>query len=193
MDREPIKAENMTKKTIYAKELMERWKINDLDLINLILEGLPAYDSQNTVRIEIQPNSAGRYPCYFDYRYVESIPYVSSLNLRRELTHYDGQYSSFINHLKSNINKIVFLPSDVEIFEKEHPASSIKTKYVRKSQQDKEKCRIEAKILWDKDPSKTIADVIMQCESGMNYTEKTVRGWIKDECPNPKAGRRKKC
>ena len=60
------------------------------------------------------------------------------------------------------------------------------------------KCREFAAQIWNKDPQVTIADMIFRDElapytvnkKGDMYTEKTIRNWIKDLCPNRSQGRR---
>jgi hypothetical protein len=64
-------------------------------------------------------------------------------------------------------------------------------------QRHKKQCRRVAKPLWEKYPTMTIADMILldeishACE-GKVYTDKTLRNWIKDLCPDPSPGRRPK-
>jgi hypothetical protein len=78
---------------------------------------------------------------------------------------------------------------------KQHPAE----KRLRPCQIAKNKTREVASKLWEKDPQMTIADMINLSEilevskkSELTYyTEKTMRNWIKDLCPNRKPGRRK--
>ena len=67
----------------------------------------------------------------------------------------------------------------------------------RESNKHHAACREVAKSLWEKDRSITIADMIICDEitaacDGHNYTEKIMRGWINDLCPNRKPGRRPK-
>ena len=94
----------------------------------------------------------------------------------------------------------------IEEFEISHPdlrsvkdisGAPQKGKKPRQSQMHKETCRIIAKDLWKKDPKKTIQDVILSDElnavcEGIPYTERTLRDWVKDLCPNPKPGRPKR-
>ena len=68
---------------------------------------------------------------------------------------------------------------------------------LRPNQRHKIACRAEAEKLWKQDPSITIADMIQRDElneacEGKIYTEKTMREWIKDLCPDRTAGRRPK-
>jgi hypothetical protein len=65
------------------------------------------------------------------------------------------------------------------------------------AQRHKEQCRKVAKSLWKKDSTITIADMIQRdeichaCDDKV-YTEKAIRGWIKDLCPDRSPGRRPK-
>ncbi len=68
----------------------------------------------------------------------------------------------------------------------------------RASQRHRQSCRAIAESLWARDPKITIADMICKdeinqggCEDHL-YRENTLRGWIKDLCPNRSAGRRPK-
>jgi hypothetical protein len=67
----------------------------------------------------------------------------------------------------------------------------------RPSQIHKMKVRAIAAELWKQKPSITIADMIFRNETALacdnrTYTEKTLRQWIKDLCPNRFPGRRHK-
>jgi hypothetical protein len=91
--------------------------------------------------------------------------------------------------------------SDIEQIEKEHgisPASPIpKKSKLRPSQIHKKRCIQIAQQLWKKDPTITIADMALRDEinkacDGEVYAEKTIREWVKKECPNRNPGRRPK-
>lgn len=79
------------------------------------------------------------------------------------------------------------------------PSISDKKK-LRPNQKAKIKCREIAKIIWNKDPSITIADMINHPEilphtkkrDGNYYVEKTIHNWIKDLCPDRSPGRKPK-
>lgn len=65
------------------------------------------------------------------------------------------------------------------------------------SNRHKKLAREKAKEMWKKDPDLTIESIVNS--PGINeavgktpYTEKAIRKWIKDLCPNPKPGRRPK-
>jgi hypothetical protein len=68
----------------------------------------------------------------------------------------------------------------------------------RPDQEAKSRCRDIAAMIWKEHPNMTIADMIKQDKiiaastrkDGKLYVEKTVHGWLKDLCPNPKPGRR---
>ena len=75
----------------------------------------------------------------------------------------------------------------------------LKVKNFRPSQKARIECRAIAKKIWKKNPKITIAVMINHQElipytikkDGNFYTEKTVRNWIKDLCPDRSRGRRK--
>jgi len=63
-------------------------------------------------------------------------------------------------------------------------------------QRHRERCRTIAEYLWQQEATLTIEDMIQNdaingiaCENH-TYSEKTLRNWIKDLCPNRKPGRR---
>ena len=67
----------------------------------------------------------------------------------------------------------------------------------RPEQKHRDECRNVADKLWKEDPSITIVDMAHREEinavfGGKTYTEKTIREWIKDRCPNRLPGRRRK-
>ena len=70
-------------------------------------------------------------------------------------------------------------------------------KKLRPCQIHRKRCREMAKELWEEDPTLTIVDMAYKDEinsffNGKTYTVKTIRGWIKDLCPNRSPGRRPK-
>jgi hypothetical protein len=70
-------------------------------------------------------------------------------------------------------------------------------KKLRPSQRHKMECRKVAERLWKENPNMTIAQMcnhsdIKRTFDGKRYLEKTIRDWIKDLCPNRRAGRRPK-
>ena len=100
----------------------------------------------------------------------------------------------------------LFRIEDVEKFEKQYgleakidkPHKPVSPpRKLRPVQKHKIECRKVAERLWQKNPSKTIADLIMdddinQIFEGKTYAENTIRNWIKDLCPDRSPGRRKK-
>jgi hypothetical protein len=121
-----------------------------------------------------------------------------------------------ISRLKDHVE---FKLKDVEDFEKKHyfmhngteskipdavrkklkdlKSLTVKSK-PRPNQRHKIECRKLAGELWKKHPDMTIADMINHAKmievskksNGNLYTEKTVRNWIKDLCPDRSPGRR---
>jgi hypothetical protein len=73
-------------------------------------------------------------------------------------------------------------------------------KKLRPSQKARNKCRDIARRIWMERSKITIADMLIESEivhaskksNGDLYSEKTVRNWIKDLCPNRSPGRPKK-
>lgn len=69
-------------------------------------------------------------------------------------------------------------------------------KKLRPSQKHRLACRKVAEEIWEKFPTLTIVamskkpEIKEACDS-MEYTEKTIRRWVNDLCPNRKGGRRK--
>jgi hypothetical protein len=103
-----------------------------------------------------------------------------------------------LSNLEHRIIKYIFKLNEVVALENEF--SPEKVKKLRRTQRHKEECRQIAKSIWGKTANLTIADVIrmdairkIRCEKKPKpYTEKTVREWINDLCPNRKPGRRPK-
>jgi hypothetical protein len=94
-----------------------------------------------------------------------------------------------------SLDEVLFDLLDVEAFEALHFPKL--RKKGRISNHHSEQCREVAKKLWEIDKSRTIQDLITcdemnSIEGVSHYTEKTLRNWIKDLCPNPAPGRRTK-
>jgi hypothetical protein len=79
------------------------------------------------------------------------------------------------------------------------PLDKPSRKKLRPNQLAKVKCREIAEGIWEKESKTTIAAMInhpimvphTKKKNGNFYTEKTVRNWINDLCPNRSRGRRK--
>jgi hypothetical protein len=82
---------------------------------------------------------------------------------------------------------------DVERCEQEAVKHPVR---LRDDQRHKERCRAIAALIWEKEPSRTIEDMIDAPEitrfgqENAAYTRDTVRRWIKDLCPDRRPGRR---
>jgi hypothetical protein len=85
------------------------------------------------------------------------------------------------------------------LYDRYHDSKSLRVKKKPESNEHREKCREIAEKLWRKHPYMTIEDMCLRDEitlvfkdrkKGM-YAPKTIRGWIKDLCPNRSPGRRK--
>lgn len=110
--------------------------------------------------------------------------------------------------LLDRLSECLFRRDDVRQVEKElSPLAAAKAekpskksatpRKLRPNQRHKISCRAEAKKLWKEDPSITIADMIRRDElntvcEGRVYTDKAMREWIKDLCPDRSGGRRPK-
>jgi len=107
-----------------------------------------------------------------------------------------------LSELKKSLVDVIGIPLPSALFPDNalfNLEEEIKVKKHRLSQKAKIECRAIAKKIWGKDPKITIADMINHPEllphtkkkDGNLYTEKTVRNWIKDLCPDRSKGRRK--
>lgn len=105
-------------------------------------------------------------------------------------------------HRMIKVDDLLYLRSEIALIEKQYSIKR-KTDTSKKRKPDhrqmqKDKCRAIAKKLWDQEPETTIVDMSIHHEliehtkniKGKLYTERTVREWIKDLCPNRKPGRR---
>jgi hypothetical protein len=114
----------------------------------------------------------------------------------------DQFFLGMCSHGNFSISEAWFKTSDVEKVEKElqikpKPFTGKKERKLRPEQKHRENCRVIAEQLWKKDPKITIADMAVSeeiynaCDEIM-YTEKTIRKWIKELCPDRSPGRRPK-
>lgn len=118
-----------------------------------------------------------------------------------DLESMDGVCYVKLDELGEYLTKIIKILLPPELFPNHKNRISSREppteKKLRPSQRHKIECRKIAKILWEKDPTITIADMIYKDElnkvlDGKTYSEKTIRSWIKDLCPNRSPGRRPK-
>jgi hypothetical protein len=85
-------------------------------------------------------------------------------------------------------------------FEPKEDSGVSKQRKPRPSRVAKERCREVAAKIWEEDPDITIRGMSERPEilevtkrpDGLYYLERTIRGWIKDLCPNRSPGRRPK-
>ena len=149
------------KETIRGRILMEKWQLDDLELFNI------AWNN--------------------NWGIVDPFCFPMKYNLYYVISHEEG----------INISEVFFRRSDVEEFQTKQkgllPYLNLKSKKkLRPNQIAKEKCREIAKKLWDGNPEFTIAKMITLKEirevckkrDGNYFVENTIRGWIKDLCPN---------
>jgi hypothetical protein len=155
--------------TIRGKDLMARWKMHDAQIFRVMFNAeLAAIDS-------------------FGHD-LDSIRIFSLLN--------DNTF---------DLSYLLFRLSDTKEFESEHPEivsgridDKKPEKKLRPNQIHKIKCREVAQRLWEENPAITIREIgdmpeIMEVSKrtdGNYYSEKTIRNWIKDLCPDRSPGRR---
>jgi hypothetical protein len=204
---------------ISGKELMERWQIKPLDLVDIVLyEKLPVYEPDGRLaEYEHEDAIRANHPSPFPLLPRKDDPTIYDLILNAEAydfkippIHTPTGYIPLVN----KIEQCMFKLTEIERLETTHNIilqnvrlekhdiqNDIKPKRERKKgkrQICREKVREKAREIWDKEPSITIEamsisdDVtnitLEQC--GTMFVEKTVRGWIKDLCPNRSPGRR---
>lgn len=171
---------------ITADELMKRLGIGPLDLVDYVLEKkLTACNSNKTpIDLDYEQKSLEDKLAYWKAIYGEPthlwIGFVDLSSLEHRI-----------------VNYIFKLKEVVELENKFIPVKVIK---LRCTQRHKEECRQIAKSIWDIMPDITIVGMIrtdeirkIRGEKKPNpYTERTVREWVNDLCPNRKPGRRPK-
>jgi hypothetical protein len=170
---------------IKADELMKRWEVEPLDLADYVLEGkLTVYHKDKTpIDIDFERKSFTEKLKYWQEYYGESTNWMGLVDL---------------SYLHEKIINYLFDYKEVVGVEKE--LESEREIKLRPNQKHKEECRKIASSIWKQTPALTIADMIRRDEIRIirekkgpkPYTEDTIRGWIRDLCPNPKPGRRPK-
>lgn len=206
----------MNRGWISGKELMERWQVKPLDLVDLVLyDNLHVYEPDGRLIVDFKYENEIRinHPGPFPPSPPEDNPTVYDLILNSAA--YDFEIpAGFIPPdyipLANKIEHCMFKISEVKFFEKEHnlilqnrEETRVEPKKERKKtevQIIKEKVREKARELWRKDPTITIADMFVNNEiseiavrkNGEIFAEKTIRDWIKDLCPDRSPGRRPK-
>jgi hypothetical protein len=160
---------------IHEKDTVQRMGISEIELWNL----------QETLAIDLYDP--------FGFRIdIDKLDGISALIPGEGLLEY---------YFKQALLEYYFKQADVEKLEREFGSGTIqhpeKKPKLRPNQRHKIKCRELAELHWQENPETTIADIafsgdiIAACDGKM-YAEKTIRGWIKDLCPNRSPGRRPK-
>jgi hypothetical protein len=170
---------------IKADELLKRWGVGPLDLADYVLEGkLTAYHNDKTpIDIDFERKSFTEKLYYYRDIYGEPSTWTMLVDL---------------SYLQDKVINYIFDYKEVEDIEKE--LDSEKEIKLRPNQKHKKESRKIAESIWQKMPDLTIAAMIQRDEINKirhekkkkPYREKTIRGWIRDLCPNPKSGRRPK-
>ena len=137
----------------------------------------------------------------------------ASAFINRDMPYFDDYYDFFIPHPLDNFgftigdnNELLvektalqnpqelILQLQSELTSAKHPAKPNKDRYAK----EKEAVLKVAKRLWEEDETLTIADITLHDDinettkpNGKNFSEGTLREWIKDLAPSNKPGRRK--
>lgn len=187
---------------ISGKDLMARWGINPYELLSrFIKKGLIAYDETGK---EVSPEEAIHGPDD-PRRDVEKIIAWSHYELPGSEAEAQRMIEALGNLYFDNNNAEgigdTFFPAGPKksntVAEPDKPKPADKHPRVRHRIQT----RAVAKDLWDKHPAMTVPEMVFhdeiskmcQREDGSQYSEKTVKSWIKDLNPNEQLkGRPKK-
>lgn len=204
---------------ISGKELIERWQINPLGLVDIVIyERLPVYEPDGRIVEDIE----------YEYEYIiraghpdlfplppppkKDNPSIYDLIFHPKVYDYkipDQSVSIPPNYkpMADRIGQLMFKLIEVERFEKENklilPDSQQdniepgKERKKIKSQICREKVRERAKEIWSKHPEITIAAMAISDEitnitmqlCGKMFVDDTIREWIHDICPNSSPGR----
>jgi hypothetical protein len=178
---------------IDADGLMKRWEIGPLDLADYVLNSdLTAYYSDKTpYDIKFEFMTRGEWMTYWEEHPDEEIPEFSVA-----FGGYPKQIplENKIKHLIFKFEEVVSLEKNIESLHGKEIEQEIK---LRPDQRHKEECRAIAKKIWEKNPEMTIVDMIKTKEideirkyKKKPYTDKTLRNWIKNLCPDRSKGRR---
>jgi len=203
---------------ITGKRLIERWNIDLRELHIVIQNGLPVYNPNYKIEDQGPIYNETPNPDYNENP-MNSVKYCIEKN---NLYDFQILLESAFPIAKTGLTKgqilgnLLFKTGDIENYEKEYelpsavsPTSLVdgqkesqgpKVKNLRPSQKAKIECRKIAEAIWRNSRKITIADMLNEDEivfastksNGDLYSEKTVRNWIKDLCPNRSPGRPKK-
>ncbi len=187
----------MTNNFLNADEIQKKYGVKDFKLFEEIKNGLPVYSKVNLEK-PMKPENVYVDESALTFRKVELAEYY-----KRHI----GKNSAYIRFADPyHINDCLFLESDLEkigckVDIKKEPVTE---NHVSKPHQKaKERCREIAKqILKEKPDIDTISEAIFDDRmteaatkaDGDMYSEKVIRGWIKDLFPDKarKPGRRPK-
>ncbi len=155
-----------------GQELIERWNIGYLEVIDLISQSkLTAYTENGH---EVDPKKP------IDWK----VGWKSAEYRVQEL-HFIRKEVEFYETINPNVNRHNLLVREINL---------------RPNQKHRLEIRKIAELKWKNNPELTIVDIAnddevnkkAQRKDGSNYAENTIRKWIKDLNPNPKPGRRRK-
>ena len=177
--------------------LMERWRIDAGILAYLIFEcGLTAWDVQRVKWVDPNPGKLafiepGAFLKRSDWGMLTASPIEDQKRIVSGMVKFDvDDIEAFESEHKELVTNSKAVPP-----ENKSQDTQIEVSKQRLSQKHREICRRVAKEIWAKDPTRTIEslvndyELIGPCDNKI-YTEKTMRNWIKDLCPDRKPGRR---
>ena len=192
-------------------EAKQNLKDEDSDLLHLLM------DSRRTLRVFEDPTTHHKTLEEIKLAHIDRIKEVEKLikDINEELSEESEDWADYTPRSQEEKKRIIQELLDynykveevnrlagpakipVQMTTEQSPVKSPKKK-LTPVQRHKEQCQKVAKSLWKKNPTITIADMIQQNEitieacEGKDYTEKTIREWINDLCPDRSPGRRPK-
>jgi len=178
---------------INGAKLLKRWKITRNKLMEYISVAMPdGKRERRGFNPKLTPYSPGYLRPYTVLNIANGYVYLGGRKRAEERGWICGTVIYEPGDLFESLHEVQFRITDVEAFELNVPtcrriggARNLRRDAVRKV----------AKRLWQENPDLTIVAVIYNddvnkaCE-GICYTEKTMRNWVKDLCPNRRGGRR---
>lgn len=174
---------------INADELKNRWNMKDFEIAKNLSEfDLKPFDTRDEMTM--------------NFKAIKEIWDLDDDPMRNR--HVNDDAVMWLDFVIDQLQYLMFNLNEIELFEMEHSNKihadlqadgEVEIK-LRPSQKHRERCRAVAELIWESSPDSTIEDMAKKdeikriaCER-TPYTGKTIRGWIKDLCPNRKPGRR---
>jgi hypothetical protein len=194
--------------------LMDRWSLDAFEIVLLIFEsGFPAFDSHSLSPVDTEQN-LNQLPNDWLIEIMTKNREEQKESLSRlrfslfDVLRFEEIYGELLEITKNEINGVLPQKSNYDhTNQKQRDLNSSNpldkkdtAKQIRHSTKCKMKCRKIAQKIWSGDPSITIREMtekeeILEYSKNQKdelYSEKTIRDWIKDLCPNRNPGRPKK-